>query len=139
MALADPMIKRFVALKTIHLGFTEPPDGDIAQRFHREAQAAGNLNHQNIVGIYEYGEDAGRAYIAMQYVEGQTLVDPCNLSGMGDFRLPGRLCAHGACGFFSGQCIRPSRHDWKCLRVGHGLLERQLRESAAGWGCMGSG
>ncbi len=42
----DPMIKRFVALKTIHLGFTEPPDDDIAQRFHREAQAAGNLNHQ---------------------------------------------------------------------------------------------
>ena len=71
----DPMIKRFVALKTIHLGFTEPPDDDIAQRFHREAQAAGNLNHQNIVGIYEYGEDAGRAFIAMQYVEGQTLVD----------------------------------------------------------------
>ena len=71
----DPMIRRFVALKTIHLGFTEPPDDDIAQRFHREAQAAGNLNHQNIVGIYEYGEDAGRAFIAMQYVEGQTLVD----------------------------------------------------------------
>ena len=71
----DPMIKRFVALKTIHLGFTEPPDDDIALRFHREAQSAGNLNHQNIVGIYEYGEDAGRAFIAMQYVEGQTLVN----------------------------------------------------------------
>ena len=71
----DPMIKRFVALKTIHLGFIEPPDDDIAQRFSREAQAAGNLNHQNIVGIYEFGEDAGRAFIAMQYVEGQTLVD----------------------------------------------------------------
>ena len=71
----DPMIKRFVALKTIHLGFIEPPDDDIAQRFNHEAQAAGNLNHQNIVGIYEYGEDAGRAFIAMQYVEGQTLVD----------------------------------------------------------------
>ena len=71
----DPMIRRFVALKTIHLGFTEPPDDDIAQRFQREAQAAGNLNHQNIVGIYEYGEDAGRAFIAMQYVEGRTLVD----------------------------------------------------------------
>ena len=71
----DPMIKRFVALKTINLGFTEPPGDDTAQRFHREAQAAGNLNHQNIVGIYEYGEDAGRAFIAMQYVEGQTLGD----------------------------------------------------------------
>jgi formylglycine-generating enzyme required for sulfatase activity/predicted Ser/Thr protein kinase len=71
----DPMIKRHVALKTIHMGFSEPPDDDLAQRFHREAQAAGNLNHPNIVGIYEYGEDAGRAFIAMEYVEGRTLVD----------------------------------------------------------------
>lgn len=62
----DPSIKRFVALKTIHLGFAEPQDDDIARRFRREAQAAGNLNHQNIVGIYEYGEDAGRAFIAME-------------------------------------------------------------------------
>ncbi|BBO68998.1 hypothetical protein DSCA_29280 [Desulfosarcina alkanivorans] len=71
----DPMINRFVALKTIQLGFTQPQDDDVALRFHREAQAAGNLNHQNIVGIYEYGEDAGRAFIAMQYVQGSTLVD----------------------------------------------------------------
>lgn len=71
----DPMIKRFVALKTMNLSFTEPSDEDAARRFHREAQAAGNLNHQNIVGIYEYGEDAGRAFIAMQFVEGRTLVD----------------------------------------------------------------
>lgn len=71
----DPLIKRYVALKTIQLEFSEPQDDDITQRFHREAQAAGNLNHPNIVGIYEYGEDNGRAYIAMEYVEGQTLAE----------------------------------------------------------------
>ena len=71
----DPMIRRYVALKTIQLGFAEPTDEDIVQRFHREAQAAGNLNHPNIVGIYEYGEDAGRAFIAMEYVQGRTLSD----------------------------------------------------------------
>lgn len=71
----DPMIKRFVALKTMNLSFVEPSVDDTARRFHREAQAAGNLNHQNIVGIYEYGEDAGQAFIAMEFVEGRTLVD----------------------------------------------------------------
>ena len=75
MVRAGPIIKQLMALKTIHLGFTEPPDEDIAQRFHREAQAAGSLNHRNIVGVYEDGEDAGRAFIAMHYVAGQTLVD----------------------------------------------------------------
>jgi serine/threonine protein kinase len=71
----DPMIRRFVALKTMNLDFTEPVDEDTAKRFHREAQAAGNLNHPNIVGIYEYGEDVGKAFIAMEFVEGRTLVD----------------------------------------------------------------
>jgi formylglycine-generating enzyme required for sulfatase activity/tRNA A-37 threonylcarbamoyl transferase component Bud32 len=71
----DPMIRRFVALKTIQLNFARPHDDDIVQRFHREAQAAGHLNHPNIVAIYEYGEDAGRAFIAMEYVEGRTLVE----------------------------------------------------------------
>ncbi len=71
----DPMIRRYVALKTINLGFAGPTDDDIVQRFHREAQAAGNLNHPNVVGIYEYGEDAGRAFIAMEYVEGRALAD----------------------------------------------------------------
>ncbi len=71
----DPLIRRFVALKTMSLSFTEPADDDTARRFHREAQAAGNLTHPNIVGIYEYGEDAGRAFIAMEFVEGRTLVD----------------------------------------------------------------
>jgi len=71
----DPMIRRYVALKTIQLGFAEPADEDIVQRFHREAQAAGNLSHPNIVSVYEYGEDAGRAFIAMEYVEGQTLAE----------------------------------------------------------------
>jgi len=71
----DPMIARRVALKTVRKEQLE--QGDAEQhlaRFKREAQAAGRLNHPNVVAVYEYGEDPdGTAYIAMEYVEGSEL------------------------------------------------------------------
>ena len=75
----DPFINRTVALKTIcknllgdqELG-TNHTD-TIITRFKREAQAAGLLNHPNIVSVYEYGEDQGTAFIAMEYVQGRSL------------------------------------------------------------------
>jgi serine/threonine-protein kinase len=70
----DPMIDRVVALKTIR---AENLQGEDAQeqlaRFRREAQAAGRLTHPNIVGIYDFGEDAGTYYIAMEFVKGREL------------------------------------------------------------------
>ncbi len=73
----DPVIKRPVAIKTIR---KELIDEDVraeslANRFRKEAQAAGALNHPGIVAIYEYGEDDEYAYIAMECVEGNTLRD----------------------------------------------------------------
>ncbi|HEY3554365.1 MAG TPA: serine/threonine-protein kinase, partial [Casimicrobiaceae bacterium] len=72
----DPLIKRRVALKTIR---PDQLDGehaaDMVARFRREAQAAGRLNHPNIVAIYEFDEDAGTAFIAMEFVEGRELKD----------------------------------------------------------------
>lgn len=71
----DPMIARRVALKTVRKEQLE--QGEAEQhlaRFQREAQAAGRLNHPNVVAVYEYGEDPdGTAYIAMEYVEGSEL------------------------------------------------------------------
>ena len=67
----DPSIGREVAIKTILA--TSAPDEDARQRFAREARAAGVLNHPNIVTIYEFGEDQGVLFIAMERVKGQDL------------------------------------------------------------------
>jgi predicted Ser/Thr protein kinase/flagellar basal body-associated protein FliL len=72
----DPGIERIVALKTIRadqLGGEDAPD--IIVRFRREAQAAGRLTHPQIVAVYEYGEDAGTTFIAMEFVKGRSLKD----------------------------------------------------------------
>ncbi|HEY1392500.1 MAG TPA: serine/threonine-protein kinase [Methylibium sp.] len=73
----DPIIKRRVAIKAIRRELIEDDEklDTVPGRFRREAQAAGGLNHPGIVAIYEYGEDQQYAYIAMEYVEGNTLRD----------------------------------------------------------------
>jgi len=70
----DPTIERVVALKTIRADQLGGEDAaEIMARFRREAQAAGRLNHPRIVSIYEYGEDAGTTFIAMEFVAGRSL------------------------------------------------------------------
>jgi serine/threonine protein kinase len=70
----DPFIERVVALKTIRKElFSDSQQADLISRFKNEAQAAGRLNHPNIVMVYDYGEDADSAYIAMEFVEGTPL------------------------------------------------------------------
>jgi serine/threonine protein kinase len=67
----DPIINRLVALKTITTGVAEDPN--LLQRFYREAQSAGGLQHPNIVTIYDMGEAGEIPYIAMELVEGENL------------------------------------------------------------------
>jgi eukaryotic-like serine/threonine-protein kinase len=70
----DPGIQRIVALKTIRADqLVGDHAADIIARFRREAQAAGRLSHPNIVSIYDFGEDAGVWYIAMEYIKGREL------------------------------------------------------------------
>lgn len=72
----DPVIRRPVALKVVDKGaLLASGDASLLERFRREAQAAGNLQHPNIVSIYEYGEDEAHAWIAMELVEGRSLHD----------------------------------------------------------------
>src|SRR6266540_2485837 len=70
----DPLIKRAVALKTIR---SDQLEGEAAAaliaRFRREAEAAGRLTHPNIVAIYEFDEDRGTWFIAMELVRGREL------------------------------------------------------------------
>jgi serine/threonine-protein kinase len=70
----DPLIERTVALKTIRKElFSDSQQAELIGRFKNEAQAAGRLNHPNIVTVYDYGEDSEAAYIAMEFVDGTPL------------------------------------------------------------------
>ena len=71
----DPKINRAVAIKTMGLsqGFGEDELQDVKERFFREAESAGRLNHANIVAIYDAGEDHDLAYIAMELLKGYDL------------------------------------------------------------------
>ena len=71
----DPKIGRTVAIKTLPLTdeFESEDLEEVRTRFFVEAEAAGRLNHPNIVTIFDAGEEHDLAYIAMDYIEGQSL------------------------------------------------------------------
>ncbi|WP_096087575.1 serine/threonine-protein kinase [Agaribacterium haliotis] len=70
----DPAIARKVAVKTLDSrGFAGEHLSSLKARFFREAEAAGRLNHPNIVSVYDLGEEGDLAYIAMDFVDGQPL------------------------------------------------------------------
>jgi len=72
----DPKINRVVAIKTMAL--SQEFEGDelieVKERFFREAETAGRLNHQNIVTMYDAGEEHDLAYIAMEFLKGKDLI-----------------------------------------------------------------
>jgi tRNA A-37 threonylcarbamoyl transferase component Bud32 len=72
----DPKIGRVVAIKTMALAqeFEADELADVKERFFREAETAGRLAHQNIVTIYDAGEEHDLAYIAMELLKGGDLV-----------------------------------------------------------------
>ena len=66
----DPLLGRTVAIKML----TEDND-ELRERFAREARSAAALNHKNIVTIYDVGEDNGQPFIAMEYLDGETMAE----------------------------------------------------------------
>jgi len=69
----DPILNREVAIKTISAALGS--DDDLRKRFHREAQAAARLNHPNIITVFDFGEEHGKIYMAMELLEGTDLKD----------------------------------------------------------------
>lgn len=75
----DQALDRPVAVKILFPEFAADPA--FVERFRREAQAAANLSHPNIVSVYDWGTESGTYYIVMEYVEGQSLAEVIRDSG----------------------------------------------------------
>jgi serine/threonine-protein kinase len=74
----DPKINRFVAIKTLRLDEVDTEAvGVVKERFFREAESAGRLNHPNIVTIHDAGEEQELGYIAMEVLDGKDLKEWC--------------------------------------------------------------
>jgi len=69
----DPVLNRQVAIKVMSDALAR--DDDLRSRFLREAQAAGSLQHPNVITIYDFGEVGGHLFIAMEFVTGEDLED----------------------------------------------------------------
>lgn len=79
----DPLMNRRVAIKELAIpsSSTHQQVEDRIRRFQREVKAAGSLAHPNIVTIYEVGEDGGRHFMAMEFLDGHTLRNEMDTHG----------------------------------------------------------
>ena len=75
----DLLLDRLVAIKVLFPEFATDPN--FVERFRREAQAAANLTHPNIVAVYDWGQYANTYFMAMEYVQGRTLADILRANG----------------------------------------------------------
>jgi len=80
----DPKINRLLAIKTIRFSDEFEPDKvqDIKDRFFTEAELAGKLSHPGIVSIYDVGEDYDLTYMAMEFLEGDSLEKYCHTGAL---------------------------------------------------------
>lgn len=75
----DDLLGRDVAIKVLHDRYSR--DRAFVERFRREAQAAANLNHPNVVALYDYGADDETYFIVMEFIDGRSLADVITTDG----------------------------------------------------------
>ncbi|MBQ9280206.1 MAG: Stk1 family PASTA domain-containing Ser/Thr kinase [Clostridia bacterium] len=75
----DRILNRYIAVKVLKDEFSN--DSEFIKRFQVEAQSAASLSHQNIVSVYDVGNDNGKHYIVMELIEGKTLKEIITESG----------------------------------------------------------
>src|SRR5215204_2644861 len=83
----DRVLERQVAVKVLSSPYAQDPS--FVERFRREARAAARLSHPNIVAVFDSGSDAGKPYLVVEYVAGQSLAELLADQG----RLPPRRAA----------------------------------------------
>jgi len=94
----DPKINRVVAIKTMALAqeFEEDELEEVKERFFREAETAGRLNHPNIVTIFDAGEEHDLAYISMEFLKGHDLARYCKPDNLMDMKTVISIVARSA-------------------------------------------
>lgn len=75
----DQLLDRPVAVKVLFPEFATDPN--FVERFRREAQSAANLNHPNIVSVYDWGQEQGTYFIVMEYIDGRSLAEILHTEG----------------------------------------------------------
>ncbi len=75
----DLLLDRPVAVKVLFAEYAKDPT--FVERFRREAQAAANLNHPNVVAVYDWGQQSGTYFIVMEYIEGRSLSEIVRTEG----------------------------------------------------------
>jgi serine/threonine-protein kinase len=79
----DSVLGRLVAVKVLtDSGMADP---ETKARFLQEARMASNIQHENIISVYDFGEDQGRPYMVMEFLDGESLRDALKNDHMGDF------------------------------------------------------
>ena len=85
----DTVIGRSVVVKILTEAAAQDPEAKA--RFLREAQVAGNLTHDNVISVYDFGEDQGRPYMVMEFLRGEDLRSLIKSSRIGDLNFRLRL------------------------------------------------